>query len=454
MSRFGSPHGYGIPAILNSWREKKEQEKQEQFYNKKLDLDRDELEFKKNQFQAQMDEKKAMRQAKVTADGFKLMDSAFKMYDRDGMFETAQSMMKEGLGRVKAAYPEMGDIDISGVADAKEAKEKIKEQTEKKFNDAWVAYTNGDDSVLPALKQTLPRAMKMGLVDKDTADFYIKQIESGKKDKKPLSPEGKLQQDIEEGFVTQEQVDKQNESSDDKEPMFQQKIKQLMDAYGVDEKEATGLVQGVISVVADPVSGTRYLVNKIDGSEKKISSNPVEQPKPEPQSQPEQTLFELADLVAGPVSAAKAGGSKVSGMFGGPVATQVEQARQYVVTSKNDLIRSLSINPKYPVSEIKRIEKEINIEPQLFDNPQSLKNRMIAIDKSLSERIRKEEKIQSDDNMPVVDRRNAAKAIADITHFRNIMGVPTQIATAEDYYALPNGETYIDPEGNVRVKGE
>jgi len=193
MSRFGPIHGYGAPAILNAWQEKKEQEKQDQLYAQKLGFEKEKFDFQKQQFQAQMDEKKIMRQAKVTADGFKLIDNAIKMYDKDGMFETAQSMMGEGLKRVTTAFPEIGKIDLSGVADAKEAKERLKEQTEAKLNQAWKQYTSGDESVLPVLKQILPRAMKTGIVDKDLAKFYTDQIQSGKKEAGPytLSPGAK-----------------------------------------------------------------------------------------------------------------------------------------------------------------------------------------------------------------------------------------------------------------------
>lgn len=229
-------------------------------------------------------------------------------------------------------------------------------------------------------------------------------------------------------------------------------ISKIKEAYpGIDDETARKIALKTISVKTDPVTGEHTLVDIGSGEQK-----PLVREQTEPQQeevQPAQTIFELSDLVAGPESAAKAGASIVSGMVGGPISEQTIQARQFVVTAKNDLIRALSINPRFPVGEIKRIEKEINIEPKIFDNPKVFKSRVIAINKYLTRRVRKETQIANDPTMPKQARQDAKIAAANIGSFIKLLGAPPQVESIEDYDQILEGTQYIDPTGKIRVKG-
>jgi hypothetical protein len=240
------------------------------------------------------------------------------------------------------------------------------------------------------------------------------------------------------------------------EKTFEVKIEKLMDVNpGLTEDEATGMVVGTTKVVTDPVSGESMIVNMVDNTSRPLNISPDKQEPPEtiPEEEPilGKTLWEDAELSTGPISALRHGASVASGIVGGPVASQTEQARQRSKTSTNELIRALSINPRFPVGEINRIKEEISIDPQVLDNPKLLKDRMIAIDESLHRRVRNEKRAANDRTLPINQRREARRAVKDIEDFIDVMGVPPRYTT-EIYEELPAGEQYIDPNGILRIK--
>jgi ferritin len=234
---------------------------------------------------------------------------------------------------------------------------------------------------------------------------------------------------------------------------YQLKIKDLMKQNPeLSQQEATGLMTGTIKVMQDPVSGARFVVDTIKGTERQLKPEGLDKQPPKETGTQDKTIFELADLVSGPGSALKAAASVPSGIVGGPVADETLQARQYVVTAKNDLIRALSINPRFPVGEIKRIEQEIDVSPKILDNPKMLKNRLISIDKYLKRRVEKEKGVANDANMPTNARQEAMSSVKDIENFIKLMGVPIQIKSIEEYNTVESGTQYIDPDGKVRTK--
>lgn len=257
---------------------------------------------------------------------------------------------------------------------------------------------------------------KAGQVSSFTAD-HLKKLQAHKLDMAK-------QEDAQAHALALEKL-KQQDSTSDEGKTYQLKIKDLMAQNpGLSKQEATGLMTGTIKVIPDPVSGIPYLVDSIKGTKKTLTDEDqinIESVITDPK---QETLFKLADLTAGPVSAIQAGVSVPSGIVGGPVASETVQARQTIVTSKNELIKALSINRRYPVTEQQRIEKEINIEPRIFDNPKLLRARMISIDKSLKVRMNNAAKVAYDPNMPIVDRREAKKEIHDLSSFIDLMGVP------------------------------
>jgi len=237
-----------------------------------------------------------------------------------------------------------------------------------------------------------------------------------------------------------------------KDAVFQQKIDKIVSDYGVSEQIATGIVTGAIKVKTDPITGAHTLVDLAKGTSQPLTEAAGQnQPEaPAPTAKDQQTIWDMIPLATGPVSAAKAAGSIATGMVGLPVASKTAQARQFIQSAQNDLIRSLSINPRFPVGEIDRIKEEINISPQVLDNPTLMKDRARAVDNYLRRRLAKEYSTVKNKNLPADYRQNAAAAASDIEFFLQQLGVPqggglgNKKVKADE---LEVGEVYEDANG-------
>ncbi len=249
----------------------------------------------------------------------------------------------------------------------------------------------------------------------------------------------------------QKKVDYKKEHNIDdsgKSAVFQKKIQSLMKATGADEATATKIATGALHVMKDPVTKEISVVDLTkQGADSETPAPAQKAPKA-----PQQTIWDLSGEGTGPMSAIKSGASVISGMVGGPVAGKTIQARQYITATQNDLIRSLSINPRFPVGEINRIKKEINISPAFFDNPEVFRNKVVAVDRYLNNRLDKEMATASNKKIPAGQRQAAIQATIDIQSFLKILGAPMQVNNDADYEAVEVGQTYIDPNGTPRVR--
>jgi hypothetical protein len=412
-------HGYGVPQILSQWQAGQNRRQQRDQFKQEFDLREKQFEFQQKQFKEEKADKAKLRQIKAQDNAFKFIDTGEKYMGDDKTFQTGVSMSDKGYKMLNEIYPGL-NIDVSNIVDAKERKKAAQAQMIAGLTELQKRAAGGDEKAIALMPGALAGASDAG-IDKTTLDFL--------KDFKPegVGGEGKT---------------------------YQLKIKDLMKQNPeLSQQEATGLMTGTIKVMQDPVSGARFVVDTIKGTERQLKPETSGQPETEkkPTTQ-DKTIFELADLVSGPGSAMKAAASVPSGMVGGPVADETLQARQYVVTAKNDLIRALSINPRFPVGEIKRIETEIDVSPKILDNPKMLRSRLISIDKYLKRRVEKEKLVANDNTMPTKARQEAMSSAKDIEHFIKLMGVPTQIKTIEEYNSIESGTQYIDPDGKVRTK--
>ena len=232
------------------------------------------------------------------------------------------------------------------------------------------------------------------------------------------------------------------------------KISELMAQNpGLSSQEATGIILGTIKVLQDPVSGTRNLVDTVAGTERPLVEAGGKPPVSKTSAPPTKSIWELSSKSTGPISAAKAAGSVVTGTVGLPVAEETLYARQFVQGAQNDLIRSLSINPRFPVGEINRLKEEVNLAPTIFDNPKMMRQRILAINDYLSKRVKNEMDAAKDTSLGVEARKNARSAANDIENFLDILGAPRLVNTQEEYKSLPPGTQYIDSQGNEGVKG-
>jgi hypothetical protein len=245
-----------------------------------------------------------------------------------------------------------------------------------------------------------------------------------------------------------------------RDPARETKIQDIMDTFGVDRRTAVGIESGVLRPIADPVTGQTRLIDLtnntfrettpaapaapapsapaplVTGPRANITPPPAAEPAPaapapapaaEAPPAPNQTLYQLAQrpLTTGLTPAALQYGQNVLGQFGANIIDpELTERRQTFSNTQGDLIRALSINPRYPVDEMKRIREEINIEPRAFTDPQSLLARMRSVGKSLRTRLADEERAGADPSLPVDDRRAALRAAEDIRNFLAKLGAP------------------------------
>lgn len=138
-------------------------------------------------------------------------------------------------------------------------------------------------------------------------------------------------------------------------------------------------------------------------------------------------LYSLADDTAGFISGGHAlyGASPLAQIFGVHKNTEkVLEARQTMETSKRDLIRALSVNPRYAVGEMNDIAKEVNIAPSIWDSPDALRSRMRSISQSLQKRVYQETRAANDRSLPVATRQAALQSANDLRNFLDILGAP------------------------------
>jgi len=152
------------------------------------------------------------------------------------------------------------------------------------------------------------------------------------------------------------------------------------------------------------------------------------------------TLWNQRYLVAGFVPYIKT--MPVLRVFG-QVDAKAEEARSFFNSGKNQLVRSLSANPRFPVEEMKRIEKEIDIAPAFFDNPTSLGSRLIGIDDFLSKRLENARRDAVNQDFTLDARKAARDEIREIENFQKVAGIPQRVYTIEEVQALPSGTNFL-----------
>ena len=211
-----------------------------------------------------------------------------------------------------------------------------------------------------------------------------------------------------------------------KKPTGREQREQMLVDSGVPPKIAKGIASGRYAVSRDPMTQSAQVIDLSTG---RVVFRDQSAPTPETETKqadrPGKTLFNMADEVTGVIPAVREGAQGITGQVGIDVASpELLENRQTFKTSQNELVRSLSINPRFPVGEINRIRKEINIEPGAFKDALTLKSRMRSVDASLRRRFVNETRAAQDKSLPAKTRQNAASAAKDIGNYLEILGVP------------------------------
>jgi hypothetical protein len=214
-----------------------------------------------------------------------------------------------------------------------------------------------------------------------------------------------------------------------KDTAAEQKIERLM-VLGFNRLDAIAVVDGVKRIETDPVTGRLYIVDMQSGQATPVREVADKPQAPLPELTPGDSLYEIGQKVTGIGPSLLAAtqrvvglGSQALGLDGKiPGSEEVIAGRQYIDASMQELVRSLSINPRFPVAEMERIRKEVNISPSTFMDPETLGSRMRGIDKSLRARLVSEERAAYNQSLPAQDRANALAAADNIRRFLNILG--------------------------------
>ena len=202
-------------------------------------------------------------------------------------------------------------------------------------------------------------------------------------------------------------------------------------AQGVDPVRAQRLVDGHIRTEIVPSLGVAREVDAVGGTAREV---PLAQAEPQFQTLADSggkrsTLYEIAasGAIAGAAPAVEEFYARTFGQLPGVnVNTKVVQLRQELTTASSELIRALSINPRFPVGEVDRIKEEVKIAPSMLDSTPALTARMRGIDSSLRIRLENETRAAADTSLPQETRTAASQASKDIKNFLDRLGAKDQ----------------------------
>lgn len=180
-----------------------------------------------------------------------------------------------------------------------------------------------------------------------------------------------------------------------------------------------------------------------------IPSNPSDQ----------RSIWDRRANIVGPVATARSAIQSVPGVgpaaatsvFGAEETRQADADRIYVENASRDLVRVLQNNPKFAEGERKAIEKEISVGPEMFRSVESYEGKLIGINQSLQDRLNDAQKTLTS-QVSLEERKRATDNINAITQFRQKLGLPVMVKTAEDAQRLAPGTRFMDPSGNEFTK--
>lgn len=244
----------------------------------------------------------------------------------------------------------------------------------------------------------------------------------------------------------------------------ERKIRSLTDR-DVPRADAEDIVYGFVQVVTDPTLKAPVLVNKVTNEARALPTGVTlpEDVETVQADQPE-SLYEMAPQATGLRRTIQEGLTEIGPQFS-PIEVrgypETVEARQEFGVAVNELIRALSINPRFPVGEINRIKSEIDIEPRWFRSTEALEAKMRGVDTGLRVRLENERETSQNPELPSDVRANALQAANDIENFLDRLGVPrggsaeseagtvdnpARPMTDEEFAELPVGAFYIDPD--------
>ena len=167
---------------------------------------------------------------------------------------------------------------------------------------------------------------------------------------------------------------------------------------------------------------------------------------------PERTIWDRAMNIAGPLPqiANTLGKTPFIGQEFG-IDPQFASDKAFVENKQRDLIRSLQNNPRFSVTEMEAIEKEVSISGSTWDNPTAYRQRIVGIDEALSNRVDGYLKSLTEGKISKTERMRLMDSVNSIQDFRDTLGVPIRVKSVEEARKLPPSTLFIDPHGVTRT---
>lgn len=126
----------------------------------------------------------------------------------------------------------------------------------------------------------------------------------------------------------------------------------------------------------------------------------------------------------------------------GGISVQAQQDVGYFETSLRELVKALSNNPRYAEGERQAIEAELELEPRVRRDEQALRNKIVGVNRFLSERLQESSKAAVNMSLPADARKLAATAANTIREFQAKLNIPRIVYSIEEAEALPSGTVY------------
>jgi hypothetical protein len=109
----------------------------------------------------------------------------------------------------------------------------------------------------------------------------------------------------------------------------------------------------------------------------------------------------------------------------------------------------------YAQGERAAIEKELDIDPRFFDDPEKLRNKLIGIDNYLTNRLVDARANATNANLPVEQRKEYTRITTTIQNFLPKLGIPSKIYTIKELQrftaANPPGTPFLWNGSDLRI---
>lgn len=215
-----------------------------------------------------------------------------------------------------------------------------------------------------------------------------------------------------------------------------QKIRGLV-MQGVDPQTAMGIATGRYNVSINPATGERVMIDQAeqqivplrqpdygDGQPEQMAGQP-QQPQQQAQSR---QLWDMTDDATGVWAGTRSASSNTLGQLPGVLgetftSDSAVEAGQEFDLFKRDLVRSLSLNPRFPVAEMQRIE---DLVPRgAFTAPNTLRKALAALNTELNRIEREMTQALQDPRTPVEQRQADMQTLRGVRAAIERIGMPS-----------------------------